>query len=426
MSQINLNVAHISDVNIRDFADFSNLGGDQKAVIRVNSNTFAVSVLADGNVSVNFKGGFFNLLRGKTRERLANHIRAQVDAWKAATAKPDEGALKTTIAGNTEKAIGTLFPAESGNIDAHGAEVAVYGFSTVRQANFESAEKLNIKYSMIDDYNAGLGLRPQTVTLPNIAKRLEEIRSGSCNFQAKHSGIPKEKLNAWLQFLQRPENMKKLDILGRLREYITIGDKPSKADKKLTGWKGEFARGGSKLALESFVRKNLPGECLNTELDEGGTFRITDIHVKLLAKALNYLVTQFEGKENNASVNGSIVQAAEDLGMELDDEEVLALNIALDGIVGNAFFRQTSKMGLDFFRENKIPVMFYWTNYQGQSMPDDNRAVTGRWWKDAGDSVQNHYGASITFSEMRHVQKMTRLEQDGEQMNFAKIMGLKV
>ena len=73
-----------------------------------------------------------------------------------------------------------------------------------------------------------------------------------------------------------------------------------------------------------------------------------------------------------------------------------------------------------------VPVMFYWTNYQGQSMPEDNRAVTGRWWKDPGDSIRNHYGASITFSEMRHVQKMMRLEQDGEQMNFAKIMGLQV
>ena len=426
MSQINLNAAHIADVNIRDFADFSNPGGDQKAVIRVRNNTFAVSVLADGKVSVDFKGGFFNLFRGRTRERLASHIRSQVDAWKAASAKPDEGALKATIAANTEKAMETLFPAESGKAGAHGEEVAVYGFSPVRQANYESAEKLNIKYSMIDDYNAGLGLRPQTLNLRNIETRLEEIRSGSCKMQPERSGIPQEKLSAWMLFLQRPENMKKLDIPGRLREYIAIGDKPSRADRKLTGWKGEFARAGTQRALESFVRKNIPGGLLNTELDDGGTFKITDFHVKLLTKALKYLVTQEEGIKSNDSVNESIMLAAEKHGITLDDEEILALNNALDSIVVNALFRQTSKLGLDFFRENKTPVMFYWTNYQGQSMPEDNRAVTGRWWKDPGDSIRNHYGASITFSEMRHVQKMMRLEQDGEQMNFAKIMGLQV
>ena len=37
MSQIHLNTAHISDVNIRDFADFANLGGDQKAIVKVNT-----------------------------------------------------------------------------------------------------------------------------------------------------------------------------------------------------------------------------------------------------------------------------------------------------------------------------------------------------------------------------------------------------
>ena len=432
MSQIHLNVAHIADVNIRDFADFANLGGDQKALITVNRNTFKVSVRAGGEVSVDFKGGFFNVLRGKTRERLIDRIKSQVEAWKTATAAPDAKTLKATVAGNTEKALGTVFAPEpgTGKIDAHGAEVAVYGFANVRSDNYESFQKHNVKYSMIDDYNAGIGFSPKNLILSRFSKRLDEIRNGTCTFRPEISGIPEEKLNDWMHFLQRPENMKKLDILGRLQEYVGIGDKHSKADKKLTGWKGEFARMGSQRALEAFVRKNIPGDRLVQELDEGGPFQLTDAHVKVLAKALYYLATDFAGKESDANINGSIVQAAEDVGMELTEEQVLALNETLDSVVVSAFFRQTSKLGLDFFRENKTSVMFYWTNYQGQSMPDDNRAVTGRWWKDPGASIKDHYGASITFSEMRHVQKMMQQEQDAlpgaDSLILAKIMGQKV
>jgi len=60
-------------------------------------------------------------------------------------------------------------------------------------------------------------------------------------------------------------------------------------------------------------------------------------------------------------------------------------------------------------------------------MPDNNNAITKRWWKDPGESIQDHYGAAITFSEMRHVQKMLNNPlDDGKQFNFAKIMGKEV
>ena len=426
MSQIDLNVAHIADVNIKDLADFSHLGGDQKAVIRVNHNTFRVQVLASGEVSVSFKGGFFNMFRGKTRNRLLQQIQSQVDEWKAATAPPDAGALKSVIAGNTEKALGTLFPSESGKVDAKGAEVAVYGFSDIRGEHHESAESHNIKHTMIDEYNDGIGFTPQTLVLSRFRGRLGEIRDGTCRLRKVSSGIPQEKIEAWMHFLQRPENLKKIDILGRLDEYVAIGHKPSKADRNLTGWKGEFARRGSKLALEVFVRKNLPGDYLKTPLGNGTYFHITDAHVPVLAGALNYLISQFKGMEDDAHINGCIVQAAEDAGVKITDSEMHALSDALDGVIAGAFFRQTSKLGLEFFRETKTPVMFYWTNHQGHSMPDDNRAITSKWWKYPGDSIQNHYGASITFSEMRHVQKMLSAEQDGKPFQFVKIMGLKV
>jgi hypothetical protein len=94
-------------------------------------------------------------------------------------------------------------------------------------------------------------------------------------------------------------------------------------------------------------------------------------------------------------------------------------------ILRNMFFRQTSKLGLDFFRQRGVPVMFQWTNHQGVSLEDSDKTIKNTWWKDPADSVHNHYGATITFSEMRHVVKM----QQRELLNgfdLIKIHGMKV
>ncbi len=433
MSQIDLNTAHIADVNIKDFADFSNLGGDQKAVIKVNRNTFNVSVSAGGDVSVSFKGGLFNIFRGKTKSRLLDQIKAQVDGWKAATAKPDENALKDTIAASTDKALGKAFGAAPGMdaVDGQGAEVAVYGFSNIRQDNYDSAMSHNIKYSMVDDYNRYIGISPRAITAHSINNVIKDLQDNPDQVFDKSTDIPRENLLEWRHFLGRPENIKKIDILGRIREYIEIGVNPTRADKKLTGWKGEFARSGAEKGLQAFVRKNIPGDSKMIEVYDDDNAKvnvsITDAHIAVLADALYFLVTQDVENITTPLVNGCLVEAAKENGMQLSQTEMQALNEVVDSIIGNAFFRQTSKLGLDFFREKGIPVMFYWTNHQGYSMPDENPALGKKWWKDLNASIQDHYGAAITFSEMRHVQKMLRTESEGGQpFIFAKIMGQKV
>ena len=421
MPQVDASFAHIADVNISGFADLSVPGGEQGATIKVHNNTFRVKVGADGNVSVKFKGNsLFNLLRTRTKSRLAEQLRTQVEAWRAASAKPDEGALRQTIGSSTDRAFGEVFGPDprTGEISAGGTEVAVYGFSEIRGANAESAQKHNISYAMIDDYNRGIGIRPEGLSLKGIGERIRHIREGNLPVIPTENGIKDpEKLKAWAQFLARPENLRKIDIMGRLKEYLAVAGKPSKGDKQMTGWKGEFARLGADKAMQAFIRKNLPGGNLSFEVDdeEGEQVQVpvTDRHIKMLSDALIHLVKQDPPDLSIPSVNAAFEEAARKAGIEVGHQELSEFSIMLDAVAASAFFRQTSKLGLEFFKERRTPVMFYWTNHQGQTIGEGNRALTNKWWKNPSESVHKHYGASITYSEMRHVLKMQQAEMSG-------------
>ena len=419
MSQVDASFAHVADVNIRGFADLSVPGGEQSATIKVNSNTFKVKVGVDGNVTVKFKGNsLFNLLRLRTKSRLAEQLRSQVEGWRASVARPEGAALKQTIAASTDRAFEEVYGPDprTGIANAGGSEVAVYGFSNIRGDNVESASSHKISYAMIDDYNRGIGIHPEGLTLSRLDRRIETISTGQSKLypSARTINDPK-KLQAWADFLARPENVRKIDIMTRLKEYIGIGENPTKADRQLTGWKGEFARKGVDEAMRSFVRKNLPGSSLQLEYPgpDGKLVKttLTDKHVAFLADALYILVDQCYGKVNDANINAALDGAARSTRLEMTPRLRSALSGLLDEVVASAFFRQTSKLGLEFFRERRTPVMFYWTNHQGQTISDGNRALTNKWWKNPGESVHKHYGAAITYSEMRHVQKMQQAEK---------------
>ena len=418
MTQVDASFAHIANVRIGEFSDLSMPGGEQNATIKVRNNTFNVKVGLDGDVSVRFKGySLFNLFRLHTRTRLAEQLRAQVADWRASIAKPEGEALKQKISASTEKAFADTFgpDPETGKISAGGSEVAVYGFSEIRGDNEASAMAHNISYSMIDDYNRGIGIHPEGLLLSRLDERLDKIKTGQSNIYPMEKGInDRKKLQAWADFLARPENLKKIDIMGRLKEYIAIGENPTKADKQLTGWKGEFARKGVDAAMQSFVRKNLPGSSLQIQLQSGKNTEktpMTDELISVLADTLTILVDQCYRNFTTANINAALDEAARINGLAISPRMRSALSDVLDEVVASAFFRQTSKLGLEFFKERRTPVMFYWTNHQGQTISENNRALTNKWWKNPGESVHKHYGASITYSEMRHVQKMQQREQ---------------
>ena len=179
MKPVDLNVNHIADVKIRDFADFSNPEGEQTAIVKVNRNTFKVTVSAKGDVDVAFKSfGFLNVFKSRTKARLAQQIQSQIEDWKKQIAAHDPDAIKATIAENTSEGLMNIFGVDpdTGYADARGTEVAVYGFSTIRAQNAKGLEDDHkVTYAMIDHYNRGIGVDPSALGVIKIGERLENI-----------------------------------------------------------------------------------------------------------------------------------------------------------------------------------------------------------------------------------------------------------
>ncbi len=388
MPQIHLDSAQISQLKISDFADFTNLSGDQKAVIEVNGNKFHVTVPAnDGNVSVALekKNGFFSRIFGffgragreSIRQQIQNRISLQVGQWRNSIAHtPSPSSVN-----GTKHALDTLVPGAA-SANAPRSEVAVYGFDSVRNANIDilgnaiknSSEQRNVTFSTIDLYNRGIGITWDSIAFESLSGFIQDIKSGTIAIGQNSSSIPRDKLSAWAKFLQRPGNLEKIDIFGRLGDYVSIGDSPSRAQKKLPGWKGEFARRGTQEAMEAFVRKNL-----TSDIKYMGA---TDDDIPRVAKALIELA-----RGNHPTIDG-------------DTKGIM------NEVVKTAFFRQTSKLGLNFFKEKGTPVMFYWMNFTGFSMPDNNSTLSDKWWHNPDAKISDHNVVYVTFSEMRHVQKM--------------------
>lgn len=72
-------------------------------------------------------------------------------------------------------------------------------------------------------------------------------------------------------------------------------------------------------------------------------------------------------------------------------------------------FRQTSKMGLEFFKEQGIPVLFQYADNTGKSMEGRFCAeVKGEASKRSLDDIRRSGGSPITYSEMRRAAKISK------------------
>ena len=427
--RIDQTVRHIADSNIRSIIDLSNAEGSQKGIIRAGGNTYNVTVSENGKVNVSFKGGWFNFLRKDSLQRMQARMQTDYANFKAsyaastakapmATSEDDQysPAIKTT-----RNATGTALSLRYGG-DAGQQEIALYGFTPVRQGVAEKLEENNVNFTTIDTYNKYCSIEWGDVTLGKLPALLNNIKSGSLQIKNDPNGsISNDKLNAWAAFLK--DNVGKLDVFAKIRSYVNAANHPRQY-KNSTGWVGEAARNGIIKTMDALVRKNLPGD------EKTICFGLHDINDKDI-RALGTLLAEI-------AVRGGVVSDDDQEGIlytalclagykenEIKSNLLHELSRLSGTILRNMFFRQTSKLGLDFFRQRGVPVMFQWTNHQGVSLENSDKTIKNTWWKDPADSVHNHYGATITFSEMRHVVKM----QQRELLNgfdLIKIHGMKV
>jgi hypothetical protein len=73
--------------------------------------------------------------------------------------------------------------------------------------------------------------------------------------------------------------------------------------------------------------------------------------------------------------------------------------------------------------------VFQWSTFQGISLEKADNEINNKWWKNDKSSIGDQYGAPITYSEMRHVLKMEKTQENeppDRRLNLTKVYGLKV
>ncbi len=95
--------------------------------------------------------------------------------------------------------------------------------------------------------------------------------------------------------------------------------------------------------------------------------------------------------------------------LEGSDKTPEVLKNIFDNVLAYSTFRQTSKLGIDFFREQKVPVLFQFSDNKGRSLAGEgkNKIINEDFWKTSKHEGEKPItGSSITNSELRHVNKI--------------------
>ena len=432
-----LNVSSLKDITSGRLAvNFEDSRGKlQSGSITVNGEKFNVSFASNGAATVkkNFEGFF-----GGLRTFFMGHTaKAQEIERKMNSIILANGGKDFKIVSNSNAYLANVIR----NSQVTGRlEVASYGLSPNRKAVGDSGliAALNEKYAAstgktlffnrIDDYNAISGISPESFTPMEFAGTLEKIRTNSLglNSDISNSSFDMEKIAAWKAFLARPENVAKLDIPGKLHRYMNLP--PGYQAAKETGWEATFANAANKEdALAQFVLKNLHYSAKDISPDD---FKDLCSRVKQFAE----LSAMEAGPEKDAAMADffkrenwlgkeemDLLQQIRNENPDNTEEEQQSYweiqtpiqntqkYLRFSNIYTNALFRQTSKMGLEFFREQKIPVLFQYADYTGKSMEGRFKSEV---WKEASksslDDVRKDGGSPITYSEIRRAAKISR------------------
>lgn len=324
-------------------------------------------------------------------------------------------------------------------------EVANYGLApnrdVVNNANligkFNNHFKTQIKFNKIDDYNDAIGVNPTSLT----AKEYKDTMSKISNRQLEINISPtldNKKLIEWTNFLARPENLKKIDIPKKLYEYIHQEKCDWNTKVKTTGWKAEFSANPDK-ALRNFIIKNTNYNYRDTTEEE---LQIVQNKFKEYIEIYNipddndrkqkmddfFKLENWQTDEQKLSYKKEYDELIADGERKEDVDDYLQSTQGLDSlksyqyfnsILSYATFRQTSKMGLSFFHEQKVPVLFQYSDYSGKSLKNTSDTVLREnFWK-SGQFKKDCGGSAITHSEMRHAERMRKEFGDAFNLKLA-------
>lgn len=240
--------------------------------------------------------------------------------------------------------------------------VAFYGFDQLRMTDINEflSHRDSPHYAItIDELNSQLGFSwNKDFNMNNVFQLINYPPQNGCSPLAKE----------WQVFLRN--NINRLDIFNDIYPIALNVFNEIDKDKNIA-------------ALKSLVRKNLSQEQFDFVVNVEGS-----------QHALSEFVNDYINFKNNPTQNPDPFTNVRKYNQDFLD--------AMTHLSASHLFRQTSKLGLSFFRNKGIPIVFHWTDGRGIPLePGDPNP--GMRWMDV-TATQGKY-KFITLSEMHEVQK---------------------
>ena len=452
--------------------------------IRIGSETYKVSYVRgeDGSEKLQMKRNYTGFLIGPllnlfNRNKLATQPRA-VQLTNTVNEMMKSGEYK--FVRNTYDKLMEI--ADKFNADDNGViEVGHYGHSEPRKKVVELGivEAVNrsiantgktIHLNKIDTYNTFLGITTESMLPCDYGKLMENIANNKLqpntrlmnHEQYSHLTVDEQDLSKWQAYIAKPEIANKIDIPKKLFGYLHPPQ--GQDDKELVGWAKDF-KNNPNTALRHFVIKNLSEKIANSGyVDEK---MLTDLCDKLrqFVEAYsetdpaardkkmaefhdphNWTYTESDMKKLNSKIQEGLKSWCAKNGKDFDEVKGNAeakkkyrahwlKHNPIDAvkqsthykifanILTYSTFRQTSKIGLDFFKSENKPVLFHMSHRDLTDFGDNTQWITNEnHWKDGEGHFDEKYGGSeITHSEVRHADKL--IKEFGEDANIWKVQG---
>lgn len=364
------------------------------ATIRVGKDAFRVSFAGDGGVAVSFATtSFFHLFQGARKTAVREQIQALVrERSELGSLAADIGKVVavTGFRDNVER----MLCREKANISqTAGGKLAHYGFSDVREravplinraAEGRAGGAPVLTQQLINDYNESIGLPGSLDKASATIAFVRDNDRGAWPYNpALAAGISAQDQADWGAFLKGHD----IDLFSKIRKA-----RAEAAGVKTTGWAGEIARQGLKGAVLDLVRKNLDPRVIRPNPD-------VNFVLNAVADAVIETVdTDFAGLDT-AGIEARLREIVARHAPRGREDLAQAI---FDNAATTAFWRQTSKLGLDFFKARGETVVFEWTKFDGAKT--DGAELADKWWKRPDADVRDHAGVAVTNSEMRHLQ----------------------
>jgi len=369
----NYSAQQINTWDRSELGQFKNLaGGESGFVIKGKRFKYTASLKPNGETTITVKAPFLSTKGMKAKANTKANLLANALNNKKQEFEQQDQRLQQSNTVKT-KGITDKFKNLLQQNGIRDPEVAIYGKGN-RSEMKGVLKNAGLTPVTIDEYNKSVGVVWNTATLENVPKFLDALRKKelSANPPKTDEPVSETRRTEWAKYLEN--NVDRLDVMAKCKKLANKNDQgASLAQFLVKNCQPDKMQGGLANKLKSAGTRE-------AKLD---LIKDTDLFKELFkaAKDSNYTI-----KTNPAP-----------MGMDFTFQ--------------NAFFRTTSKMGVEFFASQSVPVAF-WTaelGYENELGAVNNESLKLKPWKSLDNRVDKtnlSRNEAITYSEMRYVEKL--------------------